>query len=37
MQEASGIQNTVVLVFRLIHYFHLMYSEVAWALASSEN
>ena len=28
------IKNTVVLIFRHIHFLHLIYSEVAWILVS---
>ena len=37
LQEAGDINNTVVLIFRHIQCFHLMLSEVAWVLVSSET
>ena len=36
LQEAGHIKNTVVLIFRHIQRLHLMYTEVAWVLVSSE-
>ena len=33
-QEAGHIKNIVVLIFQHIQCLHLMYSEVAWVLAS---
>ena len=36
VQEAGHIKNTVVLIFRHIQWLHLMYSELAWVLVSSE-
>ena len=37
LQEASHIKNTVFFIFRYIQCLHLMYSEVAWVLVSSET
>ena len=37
LQEAGHINNTVVLIFRYFQYLHLMHSEVAWVLVSSET
>ena len=37
LQETDHIKNTAVLVFRHIQYLHLIYSEVAWVLVSSET
>ena len=37
LQEAGQVKNTVVLIFRHIQCLHLMYSEVAWVLVSSET
>ena len=36
LQEAGHIKNTVVLIFQFIQCLHLMNSEVAWVLVSSE-
>ena len=37
LQKAVYIKNTVVLIFQHIHYLHLMSSELAWVLVSSET
>ena len=38
MLEKDGhIKNTTILIFRHIQASHLMYSEVAWLLLSSET
>ena len=37
LQEAGLIKNTVLLIFRHIHYLHLMKSAVASVLVSSET
>ena len=37
LQEAGYIKNTVVLIFRHVQCLHLMTSERAWALVSSET
>ena len=37
LQKAGHIKNTVVLICRHIQCLHLMYSEVAWVLVSSET
>ena len=37
LQEASHINNAVVLIFRHIQCLHFMYSEVAWVLVSLET
>ena len=37
LQEAGHIKNTVVSIFRHIQCLHLMNSEVAWVLVSSET
>ena len=37
LQEAIYIKNTVFLIFRHIQCLHLMDSEVAWVLVSSET
>ena len=36
-QETVHIKNTVALIFRHIQCLHLMNSEVAWLLVSSET
>ena len=37
LQEAANIKNTVVLISLHIQCLHLMNSEVAWILVSSES
>ena len=36
-EKAGHKKNTTILIFRHIQALHLMYSEVAWVLLSSET